>query len=97
MLDFINNFIEFLSNSLILIFNLLIYIINLAIWLLSGLINFLVNLLPDSPFSNINIFEGIEEYLGYLNWLIPVDWIMGITIAWAGCMAVYKGYSIIMR
>ena len=96
MLDFINNLIELLGNSLLLIFNLLIYLINLFVWLLSGLINFLVNLLPNSPFLNLNIFEGIEQYLGYFNWLIPVDWILGITLSWAGCIAFYKGYSIIM-
>ena len=97
MFDFLNNLIEFLGSSLLLVFNLLVYLINLAVWLICGLINFIVNLLPNSPFLNISIFEGVEEYLGYLNWLIPIDWIIGITLTWAGCMAAYKGYSIIMR
>ena len=97
MLDFINGIIDLLNNSLLLVFNLIVYLFNLIIWLICGLVNIFVDIFPNSPFSNLDIISGNEKYLGYLNWLIPVDLILSITVSWGACMLVYWGYGVVMR
>lgn len=97
MLDFFTNFIDFITNSFLVLFNFIVYIVNLLIWFICGIVNLIVNILPDSPFSNIDFMFSNQKYLSYLNWLIPIDVILNITFAWCGCLIVYKGYSIIMR
>lgn len=97
MLDSLNNLIELLSNSFLLVFNFVVYLVNLLIWLVCGIVNLIVSILPDSPFSNIDFMIENQKYLSYLNWLIPIDTILNITFAWCGCLIVYKGYSIVMR
>lgn len=51
--------------------------------LLSGILGFLNNVLPDSPFANV--LQGAEDLqlgLAWLNWLIPVGSILNIFLAY---------------
>lgn len=53
--------------------------------------------LPHSPFDQyISMFEKLE-YLGYLNWFIPVGAFLKILSAWVAAIGVFYIYSIIMR
>lgn len=59
----------------------------------------IANLLPGSPFHPYIVeFARIsKDSLGFLNWFIPIGKFMEIGLAWLACIALYYGYSIIMR
>ena len=59
----------------------------------------IVNLLPSSPFhSYIVEFARIsKDSLGFLNWFIPIGKFVEIGLAWLTCIALFYGYSIVMR
>lgn len=60
--------------------------------------NWVLKLLPHSPFDSIKDFlSPIEPYLGYLNWFVPVNWILGVLTVWLTAVATFYLYSIIMR
>lgn len=97
MLDFFTSLFDFLTSSVEFILNFIIYILNLFIYLFCNILNLFVSIFPNSPFDVTGYTFGIEKYLGYLNWLIPVKIILNITFAWVGCMLIYWSYGFIMR
>ena len=76
--------------------DLIINFINLLINKICSFFTYIVGFLPQNPFANLE-FTGIEEYLGYLNWIIPVGTISKIITLWLGAIAVYYIYSIALR
>ena len=58
-------------------------------------------LLPISPFQRfIAGWDGIEviqDYLGYINWFIPVSTLLDIMAAWLVCIATFYGVQAILR
>lgn len=50
--------------------------------LLGGFINLLTGVLPQSPFQNITLGEGVGTALGWLNWIVPVGDMLGIFALW---------------
>lgn len=59
--------------------------------------NWLVSVLPHSPFlSFISVVKKVP-YLEYLNWFIPVDAILKVLVAWLGTISLFYVYSIIAR
>ena len=60
--------------------------------------NWLLSHLPLSPFDTIlSYLDPIHPYLKYLNWFVPIPWILSILTAWLGVIASFYLYSIIMR
>ena len=39
----------------------------------------------------------MNKYLANLSWLLPIKQMIGILIAWLGCMLIYYVYSVVMR
>lgn len=59
--------------------------------------NWLVSVLPQSPFRPyIEQFQKLP-YLGYLNWFIPVGVIVKVFFAYLGAISLFYVYSIIAR
>lgn len=58
-----------------------------------------IALLPLSPFAGyIHDFEQLNpEWLGWLNWFIPVKQILIVTATWLGAIVLFYLYSVIMR
>lgn len=56
----------------------------------------IVELLPRSPLANID-FSAWADYIGMLNWVIPVGLIVDTLGAVLSCLAVYYGLRIILR
>lgn len=58
-----------------------------------------IGLLPLSPFTqHIRNLEALNpEWLGWLNWFIPVKQILVVTASWLGAVALFYVYSVIMR
>ncbi len=68
---------------------------------LTGFINDIQNaifaLLPDSPFKDIKLPEQIQEYLGYINWLVPFYMLGNTLLIWIGAITIYYAYQVILR
>ncbi len=52
--------------------------------------------LPDSPFTLLDK-SPIKDILPFLNWFLPVNFIIDLFSAWCSVILVYYAYSIIMR
>lgn len=59
----------------------------------------LITVLPASPFSTFFAnFETINhEWLGWLNWIVPVNEILDVVAVWLIAIALFYIYSIAMR
>lgn len=57
----------------------------------------LMQLLPLSPFRSWIDYLSSVPYLGYINWFIPMQTVLGITAAWVSAIATYYIYSAILR
>ena len=63
---------------------------------LNDLLGWVLFLLPDSPFKLIEK-TPIAPYLKYINWFVPIDFILSTLAAWVSCIAIYYGYQVILR
>ena len=64
-------------------------------WITSA-ITWVISCLPNTPFGNLDM-SPIQSILPYINWVIPVDFIMTVTQAWLAAITVYYIYSAVMR
>ena len=60
------------------------------------MLSFIVELLPDSPFQLLD-YTPIAGILPYINYFIPLDFIMSVFAAWSSCIIIYYGYSVVLR
>lgn len=65
--------------------------------ILNEIINFVVLLLPDSPFANIEISPEVIKILGYVNYFVPVGAMLGIGTSWLAAIGIYYLYQTILR
>ncbi len=60
-------------------------------------LNWVLSLLPTSPFVRyINALSTVP-YLAYLNWFIPIPTFLAIGQAWLTAVGIFYIYSIILR
>lgn len=57
----------------------------------------LIDVLPGSPINWILSNDSINEYVGYLNWFIPVYTFIGILENWLAAVLIYYGVQIVLR
>ena len=59
----------------------------------------IIVLLPTSPFVNIKQYlpAGFREFLGYLNYYIPISTLLSITSLWLTCVITYYIYQLVLR
>jgi len=60
------------------------------------MLSFVVDLLPDSPFHLLD-YTPIAGILPYINYFIPLDFMMSVLAAWSSCIIIYYGYSVVLR
>ena len=60
------------------------------------MLSFIVELLPDSPFQLLD-YTPIAGILPYINYFIPLDFMMSVLAAWSSCIIIYYGYSVVLR
>lgn len=68
--------------------------------ILTGGLMAILSLLPDSPFKILDDLAAtgqIAEWLGMVNWFVPVYSFVGILEGWLVCVAVYYVYQIVLR
>ncbi|WP_304964112.1 hypothetical protein [uncultured Muribaculum sp.] len=54
-------------------------------------------LLPDSPFSNIQIPNEVRQILGYVNYFVPIGAMLAIGTGWLSAIGIYYLYQTILR
>ena len=79
-----------------MITDFIVYIINKIIYIVGVVLNTIFGLLPNTPFT-ISDTSVISEYMGYLNWIIPIDKILIVTISWLTAITLYYVYQIVLR
>jgi len=77
--------------------DIVVTILNDLIRGLGAILGFLISVLPNSPFQSIIDSSVVSDYLGGLAWVIPFPALLSVFTAWAGCMALYYLYSIVLR
>lgn len=68
--------------------------------LITGGLSALLALLPDSPFKildNMDPTGQIAEWLGMVNWFVPIYSFVGILEGWLAGIAIYYVYQIVLR
>lgn len=53
----------------------------------------LLNLLPDSPFQSLNLSLSSSEFLGFMNWFLPIDRILSIMQLWLSAIIGFYVYK----
>lgn len=71
-----------------MIADIIILFINLLLTIVSGIFITIINMLPESPFRNLDLSIP-SQYLGWINWLFPFGIIISILSVWATCVALY--------
>ena len=63
---------------------------------LKAILLLVIGLLPDSPFQLLENTD-VEEYLGYLNWLIPLSQMVAILQLWITAIVIFYIFQAILR
>ena len=74
----------------------MIKIINIIIKAIASFFSLILSFLPKSPFNLIDN-SSIKDFLGYLNWIIPVNSVLAIGEAWLVAVGIFYTYSIALR
>ena len=64
--------------------------------MLKQVFNWVLSLLPDSPIQAVSN-SPVAQYLPYVNWFIPISFMLSTAEAWLTAIAVYYAISAIMR
>lgn len=64
---------------------------------LQGILNTVVNVLPNSPFSFVAIPEEVAEWFAYVNWFIPLSSFVAILETWLSAIVIWYVYQVILR
>lgn len=65
--------------------------------ILGGLVRLLIGVLPLSPFQGITLGEGFDTAIGWLNWVVPVNDMLGIFTLWLAAALAAGVVSFIVR
>lgn len=73
----------------------LIGVVNLGILAIAAFATLLIAILPPSPFHMIDSID--IPYLDNLNWILPVEFMLGVITYWLGAIVIYYIVSIGLR
>ena len=63
---------------------------------INALLSFLCVVLPDSPFKLLD-YTPISPYIPYINYFVPLDFMVDALAFWLVAILCYYGFSILMR
>jgi branched-subunit amino acid transport protein AzlD len=75
---------------------LLVTLVNKLMSALTVALAAAIALLPNTPFEVLNN-SVISDYMGYINWVIPIGSMINILTAWCVAIALYYVVQIAMR
>lgn len=64
--------------------------------MLQQALQWVVSLMPDSPFKLLDN-SPVAQYLPYLNWFIPFEFIIATFETWLVAIGVYYAWSVLLR
>lgn len=64
--------------------------------LIENALQWIVDLLPDSPFQQIDI-SIFKPYLCYINYFVPINFMIDTMLLWLGAISTYYIYSVFLR
>ena len=64
---------------------------------LQGILNTVVNVLPNSPFIVVSMQSEASEWFAYVNWFIPLSSFVAILEAWLSAIVIWYVYQVILR
>jgi len=64
---------------------------------LQSMLNVILLLLPDSPFTMLTQNTQIKQYLGWLNWAIPLDFALATLQVWVLAVAGFYAWQLLLR
>jgi len=56
----------------------------------------IIALLPDSPFTLLSN-SSVSQYMGWLNWLVPLQQMTAVLEVWCSAILIYYIYVVILR
>lgn len=68
--------------------------------ILAGGLKTILSFLPDSPLvflDKLTASGELLEWLGMVNWFVPVYTFVGIFEGWLGAVAIYYVYQVVLR
>lgn len=65
--------------------------------LFNDLFEKIFSVFPDSPFQRLAVTTEIYKYLRYLNWVLPVSYMLSTMALWLSAVAVYYLWSLLLR
>ena len=66
--------------------------------LVSSILDWLIGLLPDSTLNALSeLPAGVAQYLGWVNWFLPVTEIAIMLAGWVGALLLYYVVVLIMK
>ena len=74
-----------------------ISVLNYIISAIGGAISFLIGFLPKSPFHYLEVNSVVNKYLGYLNWIVPINYIVTFLEVWLIAIGVFYIYQVFAR
>ncbi len=63
----------------------------------NAVFQFILTLLPDSPFKDISLPSELDYFLGIVNYYIPFQGMVNLAFAWISCIGIYYIYQLVMR
>ena len=77
--------------------DIFIFLLNLIINLIGVLISATISVLPNSPFSSLQIEKISQTYLSHLAWVIPFQSILSVFSSSLVAVGVFYLYQVILR
>lgn len=60
-------------------------------------LNFIFQFLPDSPFQMLAANESVNSVIGYLNYFIPISFMISTLQLWLVAVGIFYVYQAILR
>ena len=57
----------------------------------------LIEFLPKCPLYYFESIPEIKQYLGFLNWFMPISLMISIAVDWLICITIYYVLQVILR
>lgn len=62
----------------------------------NNMLNWVCQVLPPSPFQLLDM-TPLHDYLPYINYFVPVDFILSCLAGWGVAIAAYYVYHVVLR
>lgn len=77
--------------------DIFISLINTIVSVIGTLIQFTINLLPNSPFASLMVSNISSEYLSHLAWVVPIESILTVFSSSLVAVTIFYIYQVLLR